>query len=100
MLSKLYTISLITSLNARLRIVNGRNDDDTDIVDSVSESIQFGSSGGTGHKLRTRQRGAPTVDLGRTDGSVVTVNIDREVWRSDIRMNSLEVCLDSYLLVK
>lgn len=100
MLSKLYTISLITSLNARLRIVNGRNGDHTDIIDSVSESIRFGSSGGGAHNLRTRQRGVPGVDSGRTDGSMVTVNIEREIWRSDIRTNPSEVCLNSHLLVK
>lgn len=90
MLGKLYAITLVTTLNARLRIVNGRNDDSTT---NVVHSFQFGGSGEDADGIRRRR--TLGVESERNDDTVVTVNIEREVWRSDIRMSSLGVRLIS-----
>lgn len=91
-LSKLYTISLVTSLNARLRIVNGRDGDDADIgISTPGDSLRFVSFVGDVPDLRTRQREQGIlVDSSRTVGSVVNVNLES---------NTSEVCPLRYVCI-
>lgn len=87
-LSKLYTISMVASLNSRLRIFNGRDGDGTDIVISVpGDSLRFGSSGGDDLQTRQPEQGV-LGDSNRTFGSVFTVNLERGC---DNRTHMLEV---------
>lgn len=85
MLGKLYLITLVTSLNSRLRIVNSRSDNPTDVISSFRVGI-------SGESRDNAQPGRMLgISSGRSGGQVVTVNNEGEVWRHDIRMDCLEV---------
>lgn len=85
MLGKLYLITLVTSLNSRLRIVNSRSDNSTDIISSFRVGV-------SGESRDNTQAGRMLgIGSGRSGGQVVTINNEGEVRRHDIQMDCLEV---------
>ncbi|KAF9461117.1 hypothetical protein BDZ94DRAFT_1310962 [Collybia nuda] len=73
LLGKLYSITLVTSFNSRLRIVNGRDDVSTDIVSSMR-------AGATWLDNDTQPDNMLHVGSRRSGGQVVTVDIHSNSW--------------------
>ncbi|KAF9461106.1 hypothetical protein BDZ94DRAFT_858982 [Collybia nuda] len=87
-LGKLYSNTLVTTLNSRLLIVNSRNDTPEDINSyRLESSPQFGSFVDNTQRLRG------TNLRSRKDETVLTVNIEREIWKANIPMDNLDASL-------
>lgn len=93
-LGKLYSNSLVATLNSRLRIVNSRNDNSSDEMNSY----RLESSGRTFVDSLRRGR-VPGVNSRKKDDPTVTVNIEREVWNNNAPINRLDVGSALSLLV-
>ncbi|KAF9460010.1 hypothetical protein BDZ94DRAFT_1311874 [Collybia nuda] len=82
-LGKLYSNTLVTSLNSRLVIVGSRNSTSTDEINSYR-------SRGTIIDSAQRMRFPGVASRLRKGDTSVTVNIERQVWNNDIPMDRLD----------
>ncbi|KAF9461111.1 hypothetical protein BDZ94DRAFT_1264621 [Collybia nuda] len=85
-LGKLYSNTLVTTLNSRLAIVNGRNDTSSNVVNSY----HLGSSGQIPVEKTHRMRIPGVASRLRKNETAVAVSIEREIWTNDIPMDRMD----------